>query len=90
MDAHLKKHSQMRYMSFSFVNSEVSLSVYNLVYGLFFYGLSIHCCSGQYAWQTLIAYDACIRLCLHAWARGCTEAPEFLLDECLLLRSAFG
>uniref|UniRef100_A0A2C9UVX2 Uncharacterized protein n=1 Tax=Manihot esculenta TaxID=3983 RepID=A0A2C9UVX2_MANES len=46
--------------------------------------------SGQYAWQTLIAYDACIRLCLHAWARGCTEAPEFLLDECLLLRSAFG
>ncbi|GLT49920.1 hypothetical protein SLA2020_234460 [Shorea laevis] len=46
--------------------------------------------SGQYAWQTLIAYDACIRLCLHAWARGCTEAPEFLRDECLLLRSAFG
>eukprot|EP00257_Ricinus_communis_P019201 XP_015578120.1 uncharacterized protein LOC8288297 isoform X1 [Ricinus communis] len=47
-------------------------------------------CSGQYAWQTLIAYDACIRLCLYAWARGCTEAPEFLRDECLLLRSAFG
>ncbi|PPS03967.1 hypothetical protein GOBAR_AA16698 [Gossypium barbadense] len=46
--------------------------------------------SGQYAWQTLIAYDACIRLCLYAWARGCPEAPEFLRDECLLLRSAFG
>ncbi|GMY09592.1 hypothetical protein FCV25MIE_04831 [Fagus crenata] len=46
--------------------------------------------SGQYAWQTLISYDACIRLCLHAWARGCTEAPEFLRDECLVLRSAFG
>ncbi|KAK8517885.1 hypothetical protein V6N13_128043 [Hibiscus sabdariffa] len=46
--------------------------------------------SGQYAWQTLIAYDACIRLCLYAWARGCHEAPEFLRDECLLLRSAFG
>ncbi|XP_022758871.1 uncharacterized protein LOC111305517 [Durio zibethinus] len=46
--------------------------------------------SGQYAWQTLIAYDACIRLCLYAWARGCSEAPEFLRDECLLLRSAFG
>ncbi|XP_059661311.1 uncharacterized protein LOC132307532 [Cornus florida] len=45
---------------------------------------------GQYAWQTLIAYDACIRLCLNAWARGCTEAPEFLHDECLVLRSAFG
>ncbi|KAH9793921.1 Portal protein [Citrus sinensis] len=46
--------------------------------------------SDQYAWQTLVAYDACIRLCLFAWARGCTEAPEFLRDECLLLRSAFG
>ncbi|CAL5406118.1 unnamed protein product [Camellia sinensis] len=46
--------------------------------------------SGQNAWQTLIAYDACIRLCLNAWARGCTEAPEFLRDECLVLRSAFG
>lgn len=47
-------------------------------------------CSGQYAWQTLIAYDATIRLCLHAWERGCTEAPEFLRDECFILRSAFG
>ncbi|PSS16057.1 Epidermin biosynthesis protein like [Actinidia chinensis var. chinensis] len=46
--------------------------------------------SGQNAWQTLIAYDACIRLCLNAWARGCTEAPDFLRDECLVLRSAFG
>ncbi|XP_027940436.1 uncharacterized protein LOC114194437 isoform X1 [Vigna unguiculata] len=47
-------------------------------------------CNSQYAWQTLITYDACIRLCLQAWARGCTEAPEFLKDECLALRSAFG
>lgn len=47
-------------------------------------------CSGQYAWQTLIAYDACIRLCLQAWERGCTEAPEFLHGECLVLRNAFG
>ncbi|GMI69179.1 RESPONSIVENESS TO ABA SALT AND DROUGHT 1 [Hibiscus trionum] len=46
--------------------------------------------NGQYAWQILIAYDACIRLCLYAWARGCPEAPEFLRYECLLLRSAFG
>ncbi|XVF81368.1 hypothetical protein PTKIN_Ptkin15bG0149500 [Pterospermum kingtungense] len=46
--------------------------------------------SGQYAGQTLIAYEACIRLCLYAWARRCPEAPEFLHDECLLLRSAFG
>ncbi|CAK9151820.1 unnamed protein product [Ilex paraguariensis] len=46
--------------------------------------------SGQNAWQTLVSYDACIRLCLNAWERNCTEAPEFLRDECLLLRSAFG
>ncbi|KAF8410912.1 hypothetical protein HHK36_003449 [Tetracentron sinense] len=46
--------------------------------------------SGQNAWQTMIAYDACVRLCLHAWAGGSTEAPEFLRDECLVLRSAFG
>ncbi|XLS55709.1 hypothetical protein HN51_005464 [Arachis hypogaea] len=42
-------------------------------------------CNSQYAWQTLITYDA-----LQAWARGCTEAPEFLKDECLALPSAFG
>ncbi|XP_004305865.1 PREDICTED: uncharacterized protein LOC101301517 [Fragaria vesca subsp. vesca] len=46
--------------------------------------------SGQYAWQTLVAHEACIRLCLQAWARGCTEAPDFLRDECLVLRNAFG
>ncbi|KAB2613417.1 hypothetical protein D8674_035733 [Pyrus ussuriensis x Pyrus communis] len=46
--------------------------------------------SGQYAWQTLVAHEACIRLCLQAWARGCTEAPEFLRDECVVLRNAFG
>ncbi|CAH9091069.1 unnamed protein product [Cuscuta epithymum] len=44
----------------------------------------------QNAWQVILAYDACIRLCLNAWARGCTEAPEFLRDECKLLRSSFG
>ncbi|GFP93447.1 mitochondrial phosphate carrier protein 3 mitochondrial [Phtheirospermum japonicum] len=46
--------------------------------------------SGQNAWQALISYDACIRLCLNSWARGCAEAPEFLQDECLLLRNSFG
>ncbi|CAM6082195.1 unnamed protein product [Calypogeia fissa] len=46
--------------------------------------------SGQAAWQALIAYDACVRLCLGAWARGCPEAPEFLQDECTLLRECFG
>ncbi|KAG9448831.1 hypothetical protein H6P81_008796 [Aristolochia fimbriata] len=46
--------------------------------------------SSQNAWQTLIAYDACFRLCLNAWARDCMEAPEFLRDECMVLRTAFG
>ncbi|XP_022943284.1 uncharacterized protein LOC111448102 [Cucurbita moschata] len=46
--------------------------------------------SGQHAWQTLLAYDACIRLCLQAWERGCTDSPEFLRNGCLILRNAFG
>ncbi|KAK4398224.1 hypothetical protein Sango_1297900 [Sesamum angolense] len=52
--------------------------------------MSYYHASGQNAWQALVAYDACIRLCLNSWARGCAEAPEFLRDECLLLRNAFG
>ncbi|KAL3514254.1 hypothetical protein ACH5RR_026971 [Cinchona calisaya] len=40
-------------------------------------------------WHAVIAYDACVRLCLHAWARGCNEAPMFLENECALLRNAF-
>ncbi|KAI5054834.1 hypothetical protein GOP47_0029979 [Adiantum capillus-veneris] len=46
--------------------------------------------SNHAAWPTVIAYDACVRMCLKAWARGCVEAPEFLIDECLLLRTSFG
>ncbi|KAF3796840.1 hypothetical protein EJ110_NYTH00677 [Nymphaea thermarum] len=38
----------------------------------------IYSTSGQSAWQTLVAYEACTRLCLQAWARGC----------CLLRRCA--
>ncbi|KAK4801662.1 hypothetical protein SAY86_022149 [Trapa natans] len=41
-------------------------------------------------WHAVIAYDACVRLCLNAWTRGCTEAPIFLENECFLLRHAFG
>ncbi|XP_022734370.1 uncharacterized protein LOC111287412 isoform X3 [Durio zibethinus] len=41
-------------------------------------------------WHAVIAYDACVRLCLHAWARGCMEAPIFLENECALLRDTFG
>ncbi|KAG0476501.1 hypothetical protein HPP92_013342 [Vanilla planifolia] len=50
---------------------------------------TFHAC-GQGPWHLVIAYDACIRLCLHSWARGCMEAPIFLENECSLLRSAFG
>lgn len=46
--------------------------------------------SSHNAWQTFVAYDACFRLCLNAWARDCMEAPQFLQDECFLLRNAFG
>ncbi|KAI3761739.1 hypothetical protein L1987_52160 [Smallanthus sonchifolius] len=41
-------------------------------------------------WHGVVAYDACVRLCLHAWAKGCMEAPIFLENECALLRRAFG
>ncbi|XP_059631017.1 uncharacterized protein LOC132273926, partial [Cornus florida] len=46
--------------------------------------------SAQGPWHAVIAYDACVRLCLHAWARQCMEAPMFLENECALLRNAFG
>ncbi|KAG2698798.1 hypothetical protein I3760_07G165000 [Carya illinoinensis] len=41
-------------------------------------------------WHAVIAYDACVRLCLHSWAMECIEAPMFLESECALLRDAFG
>lgn len=42
-------------------------------------------------WYAVIAYDACVRLCLHSWAMGfAEEAPYFLCNECGLLRNAFG
>ncbi|XP_076931452.1 uncharacterized protein LOC143596601 [Bidens hawaiensis] len=40
-------------------------------------------------WHGMIAYDACVRLCLHSWAKGCMEAPVFLENECAMLRRAF-
>lgn len=47
--------------------------------------------SGLGAWYSVITYDACVRLCLHSWATGCVEeAPQFLNNECALLRNAFG
>ncbi|PKA49118.1 hypothetical protein AXF42_Ash010803 [Apostasia shenzhenica] len=50
---------------------------------------TFHAC-GQGPWYSVIAYDACVRLCLHSWARGCMEAPIFLENECSLLRNSFG
>lgn len=46
--------------------------------------------SAQGPWCAVIAYDACVRLSLHLWAKGCIEAPVFLENECELLRNAFG
>ncbi|KAK7301122.1 hypothetical protein RJT34_11983 [Clitoria ternatea] len=41
-------------------------------------------------WHGVIAYEACVRLCLHAWAMQCMEAPMFLENENALLRDSFG
>ncbi|KAJ0098152.1 hypothetical protein Patl1_28296 [Pistacia atlantica] len=47
--------------------------------------------SGLGPWCAVISYDACVRLCLNSWAKGCEqEAPYFLNNECTLLRRAFG
>ncbi|KAH6784477.1 pesticidal crystal cry8Ba protein [Perilla frutescens var. hirtella] len=46
--------------------------------------------SGLGNWYAVLSYDACVRLCLHSWARGCMEAPPFLENECALLRDVFG
>ncbi|XP_058204103.1 uncharacterized protein LOC131318401 isoform X1 [Rhododendron vialii] len=40
-------------------------------------------------WSAVIAYDACVRLCLLALAKQCMEAPMFLKNECALLRNIF-
>ncbi|KAK8271038.1 hypothetical protein V6Z12_D11G236900 [Gossypium hirsutum] len=47
--------------------------------------------SGLGPWCAVLSYDACVRLCLNSWAKGCTEeAPYFLNQECAELRKAFG
>ncbi|KAL8160420.1 hypothetical protein V2J09_001957 [Rumex salicifolius] len=40
-------------------------------------------------WYAVIAYDACVRLCLKSWAKGYDQAVLFLNNECKLLREAF-
>ncbi|XP_062011137.1 uncharacterized protein LOC133727557 [Rosa rugosa] len=45
----------------------------------------------QGTWGAVISYEACVRLCLHAWANHySTEVHCFLENECALLREAFG
>ncbi|KAL5556537.1 hypothetical protein UlMin_038773 [Ulmus minor] len=47
--------------------------------------------SEQGTWCAVVSYDACVRLCLHAWAlQGSSEVHSFLENECALLRDAFG
>ncbi|XP_060675201.1 uncharacterized protein LOC107425129 isoform X3 [Ziziphus jujuba] len=42
-------------------------------------------------WCSVIAYDACVRLCLHKWAmQSSPEVHCFLENECAVLRDAFG
>lgn len=45
--------------------------------------------SGLSPWNGVVTYDACVRLCLNSWAKGCNEASFFLNDECATLRDAF-
>ncbi|GJV25035.1 hypothetical protein Tco_1377730 [Tanacetum coccineum] len=41
-------------------------------------------------WHSLIAFEACVRVCEVAWAKGCKEALTFLENGYALLRSTFG
>lgn len=67
----------------SFYSSLYELVLYLYAYVILFSALG--------PWYAVIAYDACVRLCLHAWAMQCMEqAPMFLDNECALLRDAFG
>ncbi|CAO2828235.1 unnamed protein product [Amaranthus hypochondriacus] len=40
-------------------------------------------------WNGVVTYDACVRLCLRSWGKGCKEASFFLNNECAALRDAF-
>lgn len=38
----------------------------------------------------MIAYEACVRLCLHSWSTdSVSEASYFLNNECTIMRNAF-
>ncbi|CAN8264255.1 unnamed protein product [Cochlearia groenlandica] len=46
--------------------------------------------SDQGPWSAMIAYEACIRLCLHSWSMdSVSEASYFLKNECTIMRNAF-
>jgi len=47
-------------------------------------------CSEQGPWSAMIAYEACVRLCLHSWSTdSVSEASYFLNNECTIMRNAF-
>ncbi|CAD5335917.1 unnamed protein product [Arabidopsis thaliana] len=46
--------------------------------------------SEQGPWSAMIAYEACVRLCLHSWSTdSVSEASYFLNNECTIMRNAF-
>ncbi|XP_023639737.1 uncharacterized protein LOC17874910 isoform X2 [Capsella rubella] len=46
--------------------------------------------SEQGPWSAMIAYEACVRLCLHSWSTdSVSEASYFLNNECTTMRNAF-
>ncbi|ESQ40995.1 hypothetical protein EUTSA_v10015247mg [Eutrema salsugineum] len=47
--------------------------------------------SEQGPWFAMICYEACVRLCVHALATDSfSEASYFLINDCVLIRNAFG
>lgn len=90
-------HQALKHFDFSFSTSLILLIFsplcilqLKILKSFSFFVLIFICNSAQSAWQSFVAYDACFRLCLNAWERNCMEAPEFLRDECMVLRNAFG
>ncbi|VVB18127.1 unnamed protein product [Arabis nemorensis] len=46
--------------------------------------------SEQGPWSAMIAYEACVRICLHSWSMdSVSEASYFLKNECTIMRNAF-
>lgn len=58
-----------------------------IIHSYFFFWFE---CSEQGPWSAMIAYEACVRICLHSWSMdSVSEASYFLKNECTIMRNAF-